>query len=69
MNNESWVLSGSLKENKNSDADYYNLSLRNFLRVCRNFAQNKARVTLCDWSDRFFCIHARSLCEFQSGDK
>ena len=23
-------------------------------------------VTQCDLSDRFFCIHARSLCELQS---
>ena len=23
-----------------------------------------ARVTRGDWSDRFFCIHARSLCKF-----
>ena len=34
--------------------------------VADKFASNKAGVTRCDLSDRFFCINAKSMCEFQS---
>ena len=41
-----------------------------FNRVVANksYLVLKARVTRCNLSDRFFCIHARSLYEFQSDE-
>ena len=37
-------------------------------RFRQELGARKARVTLCDLLDEFFCIHVRPLCEFQKDE-